>query len=515
MPLTSSIHARSKILSVAIYTRKSSAENLDLDFTSLDAQRTYCQTFIRSREAEGWTVYPEEYNDAGISGSTLKRPALQRLLADARERKFQVVVAYKYDRLSRNTKDFLQILDIFESHDVAFVSVTQPIDTTSCIGRLMRSILMDFAQFEREMVSERTRDKIAAMVQQGKRVGGFPVLGYDIAPDTRRWAVNLKESKAVSFIFTTYATYKSLSVTARLAQEQGYRMKEWVTRSGIKSGGMPFNKTNISLLLHNPIYIGQIRHHGKSYPGEHQGIIDASLFHQVQHILKTNDERKKSPHQGKYPFLLKGLVRCAVCNSVMTPTFTSSRYGRRYFYYKCVAVNKLDKSACTIRSLHARELEQTVIDKLAGYPHQIFIQEIASQAERMKNDELPSKWREKDRLITELEEVTRGITNLTAILEDKGISYGGRGPLLDALDRAVQEKDQLQLKIRNLEKEISDLDHAQMETETLQQALWNFKETFETMDFINQQNLMLRLIKEIIVYDKTTIKVHLNFGNKN
>src|ERR1700687_1830091 len=346
----------------AIYTRKSTDENMNSDFTSLDAQRGYCESYVGAKGGMGWKVYPEQYNDAGFSGGNMDRPAIQRLLNDARAGKFQVVVSYKYDRLTRSTRDFLNVLEIFAKYKVNFVSITQSIYTTSSMGRLMQSILIDFAQFEREMISERTRDKMAAMAMKGKRVGGGPVLGYDINHDTKKIVINEAEAKVLTCVFDTYLQEKSLSVTARQLNNRGYRLKKWITRRGPERGGRTFNKTNLSGMLRNPLYFGKVRYKGKLYAGEHKGIIEEVTFQRVQELLMKNTEKRRSVNQDKYDFLLRGLVKCAVCNSHMTPNFAYSRLGKKYFYYKCTAVNNLDKSACAIGSVPAKALEQFVVE---------------------------------------------------------------------------------------------------------------------------------------------------------
>ncbi|MDE2312987.1 MAG: recombinase family protein, partial [Elusimicrobia bacterium] len=415
----------------AIYTRKSTDENLRGDFTSLDAQREYCEAFIKSREGEGWRAFPVEYNDPGFTGGNMDRPGLKKLLIDARRGKFHAVVTYKYDRLSRNTRDFLHILDIFDKHGIAYVSVTQPIDTGSSVGRLMRSILMDFAQFERELISERTRDKRAAMAKKGKWPGGHPVLGYNVDKETKKLFINPLEAKQVRVLFETYLRIKSLSQTARELNKQGLRMKQWDTRVGNRRGGRRFNKANLDYVLRNPVYLGKIRHKGEVNEGEHKPILDSDIFSRVQKQLSSNGEKNKSPNQNKHNFLLRGLVRCSACGYQMIPNFAHSK-GHKYFYYKCLSVNKMDKTACPTKSVPARELEKIVLDRLAflGRSREL-VDRIVARAKEKSNSELPSKRQEKVQVIAQIGKIEADLRNVVDTIADRGKENPAYRALLD------------------------------------------------------------------------------------
>lgn len=341
----------------AVYTRQSVSERLTFKtgtngrataapqtFSSVDAQREACEAFIKSRVGEGWKVYPERFDDEGFSGGNMDRPALQRLLALIRQGKIQVIVAYKYDRLSRSMRDFVKLLELLDRHGVAFVSITQQFDTSTSIGRMFQMMLMGFAQFEREMISERTRDKRAAMIHKGKWPGGMPVIGYDVDYTNKKLIVNRKEDKQAHDQFLLYLKEKSLSRAARQLNGLGYRLKVWTTKKGEQRGGRRYNKANLTELLKNPIYLGKVRYKSELFDSEHPAIIEESLFQRVQKLLSKNGEHNKSANQDKHDFLLRGFVRCTACGSMMSPNFAYSR-GRKYFYYKCVKVNKLDKQS--------------------------------------------------------------------------------------------------------------------------------------------------------------------------
>jgi len=221
----------------AIYTRKSTDEGLDQEFNSLDAQRDSAAAYITSQQHEGWACVPDQYDDGGFTGGNMDRPALKRLLADIEAGKIDCVVVYKVDRLSRSLLDFARMLETFERYRVSFVSVTQQFNTATSMGRLVLNVLLSFAQFEREMISERTRDKIAATRRKGKWTGGIPVLGYDVDPKVSRLLVNSEEAARVAAIFELYLEQESLVATAAELNRRGWRTKHWITRKGHPRGG--------------------------------------------------------------------------------------------------------------------------------------------------------------------------------------------------------------------------------------------------------------------------------------
>src|SRR5229473_1631657 len=251
----------------AIYTRKSTEEGLDQEFNSLHAQREAGEAYIKSQKHLGWTLVSTHYDDGGFTGGNLDRPALQQLFEDVDAHRIDCVVVYKVDRLSRSLLDFARLVDRFDQRAVSFVSVTQQFNTTSSLGRLTLNILLSFAQFEREIIGERTRDKMSAARRKGKWVGGTPVLGYDVDPHGGRLVVNEEEAARVREIFGLYAKYRSLKVTVTELQERRWTTKQWTTKSGKHRKGRPFNKNGVMALLSNVVYTGQVCHQGQLYPG--------------------------------------------------------------------------------------------------------------------------------------------------------------------------------------------------------------------------------------------------------
>lgn len=273
----------------AIYTRKSTDEGLEQNFNSLDAQRAACEAYILSQAGEGWECLPELYDDGGWSGGNMERPALKALLGEIAKGQVDIVVVYKVDRLTRSLTDFARIVETFDNNEASFVSVTQAFNTTNSMGRLTLNVLLSFAQFEREVTGERIRDKIAASMARGIWMGGSIPKGYDLGD--RKLDVNPIESEQVRYIFKRYLELNSLISLAKDLDQNNIRSKRWTARSGKERGGYLYDPSGLSYLLRNRIYLGQITHKDKSYPGEHDAIVDADLFQQVQDRLAANHHK--------------------------------------------------------------------------------------------------------------------------------------------------------------------------------------------------------------------------------
>jgi DNA invertase Pin-like site-specific DNA recombinase len=284
-------------LRCAVYTRKSTEEGLDQEFNSLDAQRDACESYIASQRAEGWCLIQEHYDDGGISGATLERPALQRLLADIEVKRVEVLVVYKIDRLSRALMDFAKLVDVFDRNNVTFVSVTQSFNTTTSMGRLTLNILLSFAQFEREVIGERIRDKFRASRSRGMWMGGHSPLGYDVKD--RKLVVNESEAAIVRTIFERFVRIGSATTLARSLAAEGIRTKRQ----------RHIDRGYLYILLNNRTYVGDAVHKGVSYPGEHEPIITRELWDKVHAILQESPRKRAANTRGQNtPALLKGLL---------------------------------------------------------------------------------------------------------------------------------------------------------------------------------------------------------------
>jgi site-specific DNA recombinase len=322
-----------KLSRCAVYTRKSTEHNLDLAFTSLDAQREACEAYIKSQAGEGWRLINDRYDDGAFSGASLERPALQRLLADVRARRIDIVVVYKVDRLTRSLADFAKLIELFETHSVSFVSVTQAFNTRSSMGRLTLNVLLSFAQFERELIGERVRDKIAASKRKGIWVGGPVPLGY--AAVDKKIVVVPAEAEAVRTIFERYLELGSIRTLAEDLDQSGIRSKPRQLANGRLIGGGPFGVGALAHLLKNRFYIGEVVYRGEVYRGEHEPVLDSALFEEVQGKLAAQAVARRHRLRGS-PALLTGRLFDDRRNR-MTPTHTN-KGGVRYRYYVSQAV---------------------------------------------------------------------------------------------------------------------------------------------------------------------------------
>jgi site-specific DNA recombinase len=332
---------------------------LDQEFNSLDAQRESAEAFIRSQKPHSWTLLPTRYDDGGYSGGTLDRPALQRLLADVDSGKVDCVVVYKVDRLSRSLLDFARLMERFDRHAVSFVAVTQQLNTTNSLGRLTLNILLSFAQFEREIIGERTRDKMRAARRKGKWIGGTPVLGYDVAPEGGRLVVNDAEAEQVREIFQLYIRHRSLTAVREELARRGWTTKAYQSQRGKTHGGQCFQEPTLRRLLTNPLYIGNVKYQGEPYAGEQPAIIEPVLWETIQQEFRTGKRQGNRKLHSPDDALLQGLLYCHFCDFPMAHTWAHA-HGRQYRYYLC----RRKRAACPGRPVSARVIEDSVVTQL-------------------------------------------------------------------------------------------------------------------------------------------------------
>ena len=351
-------HARVRC---AIYTRKSSEEGLDQEFNSLQAQREACEAFINSQRHEGWVCLPKVYDDGGFSGATMERPALRRLLADLTAGRVDTVAVYKIDRLTRSLTDFAKIVEILDARGASFISVTQQFNTTTSMGRLTLNVLLSFAQFEREVIGERIRDKIAASKKKGMWMGGVPPLGYRV--EDHKLVVIDSEAEIVRSIFRRYAELGSVRLLKNNLDARGINSKAWTSASGRRIGGKPFSRGALYLILQNRTYLGEIVHNRQSHPGEHPPIIDQPLWDTVQGQLASNTAQCNSATRIRQPSLLTGMLFDCSGNA-MTPTHAVKK-GVRYRYYvsRPLIIKDRSEGSAGLR-LPAEAIEQVVTGRV-------------------------------------------------------------------------------------------------------------------------------------------------------
>ncbi len=364
----------------AIYTRKSHEEGLEQEFNSLDAQRESGEAYIKSQQHEQWKLLSTKYDDGGFSGGNLERPALKQLLADIERGKIDVIVVYKVDRLSRSLSDFAKLMELFDQHQVSFVSVTQQFNTTSSMGRLTLNMLLSFAQFEREVTSERIRDKFAASKQKGMWMGGTLPFGYRV--EERKLIIIDKEATVIKRVYDDYLNRKTPLLIAEQLNKEGLTIKQWQTQKGKVRGGGQWSPKQVYRLLTNPLYIGKIKHKDKIYEGEHQAIINLDFWEKVQQKIQKNSSQEKQQTEKKisnsHP--LKGLLRLATGES-LSPSGTK---GIRY-YVSQRAIKQGYKN-CDLKSLNANLLEDIVFAYALNRLPIILIQYILNQYQTTKHE---------------------------------------------------------------------------------------------------------------------------------
>jgi site-specific DNA recombinase len=484
-----------KTIRCAIYTRKSTNEGLDQEFTTLDNQREAALNYIASQKGEGWVAVSKEYNDGGFTGANMERPALRKLLEDIHKKEIDCVMVYKVDRLSRSLIDFSKMLELFEQNNVTFVSVTQHFNTNNSMGRLTLNILLSFAQFEREIISERTKDKMAAARKKGRYVGGCPIVGYDVDKENRRLVINPEEAKFVREVFDLFIRERSPLAVANIINEQGHFTKKHKKKSGDYMGGKSFQRTDVAFLVKNIIYSGRVRYMGQIYQGQHEAIISEDTFDKAQEIIASNTNVRYGKPDAQLVALLRHLLRCKHCNKSMTPSFTNKSAKKRYRYYVCLAAQKRGFKTCPTRSVNAESIETAVVDCLKKIATNS--DEQSDRVEKI-NNRIQAELKQ---LAAEQQDLDKGIEALTAkikALKDQPTKKSEKE--IYELAEALKDKEQQlsQAHIKSME-----LNEHMISKEEFQKAMVFTSPTWETLYPQEKKRILDFLIKEID-YDGST-----------
>ena len=491
----------------AIYTRKSTDEGLDQEFNTLDAQRESGEAYITSMQHEGWECLPEQYDDGGFTGGNMERPALKRLFADIEQGKVDCVIVYKVDRLSRSLLDFARMMETFEKNNISFVSVTQQFNTSTSMGRLILNVLLSFAQFEREIISERTRDKIAAARRKGKWSGGMPLLGYDVDPRGSKLIVNEDEAHQVRTIFELYLERKSMLATIEELDKRGWINKRWITRKGKERGGKVFTKTSLHKLLTNITYIGKLKYKEEVHDGEHEAIVSGEIWQRVQSLLQRNGRTGGAAVRNKFGALLKGILRCVPCDCAMSPTHSTKNGTKRYRYYVCTSAQKRGWHSCPSKSIPAGEIERLVVEqiKCIGRDPKLLHETIA-QAHSQGQSQVAAFEKERRGLEREL---TRWNTEIRQLLEQvvpKENNTPTTARLADLQDR-VSSAEQRATAIRE---QVIALSRDIVDQREVEQAMAIFDPVWESLT-PHEQVRIVQLLVERVDYDGRTGKVSITF----
>ncbi len=517
---------KSKIINCAVYTRVSVDERAETQaYSTLDNQRDSCLSYIKSQKSQGWRVF-KTYEDSGQSGGSLNRSALKQLIHDIKKGHIQVIVVYKIDRLTRSHKDFYSLLEVFNQNGVTFVSTTQHFDTTSSAGRLLLHIMLEFAQFEREMAQERTYDKRLAMARKGMYCGGRVPLGYD--SKKKQLIVNPEEAKIVQLCFELYPKLGSMGAVSKKLNEMGYRTKKFYIKGRKGGGSTKFDKKKVSSILSNPLYIGKVRFtdnkNDKEYlfDGEHKPIItDSKLWSDVQNILSLNRETRKTFKQNKYQMLFQGLIRCGVCKSQMSNS-SKQKNGKVYLYYRCIEAIAKGKTACTIRTLPADELENFLINEFKTLgKNQNLLRKSIEKANTTAKKSLGPLQKEKDGIEAQLVKTNQGLRRLVDILKSEDMPQKRVQTLLSEMSDLEASKEKLENESHRINTNMHHLSQYVIDTETFTKLFSEFQEIFETFSFEEKRNLILLLVKEVVYTpNKITVKFwgdlpEMNFDLKN
>jgi site-specific DNA recombinase len=467
-----------------LYTRVSSRNQLETDYSSLETQRERLEAYCRSQE--NYTVF-RIYEDGGYSADSLDRPALKEMVRDIRDGKLNCVLAYKIDRLTRSVKDFHLLMDLFDRNGVKFVSVTQSLDTQNPMGRLLRNVLLDFAQFEREMTADRTRDKMHQRAQKGLWNGGHAPYGYT-ARD-KKLVMNPEEAERVQFMFRYFANTPSLS---RLRQE--LHRFGWHNRSGKLWGKMTLDQ-----ILRNPIYCGLIRFNDQRFKGEHEALIEEVLFNKVQSARRQYTHSKTKSDR---TFLLKGLIRCSVCGSWMTPHYTQKRHkdgsAYRIPYYRCTKTMHFENSVCTIKHLNADQVEQLVIGKLSELSqNQDYLRMSVDELNRDVKRKIEPLEREAAPINKRLEEIEREINRYVRALGQGKLSIGRLEKEISSLEA---DRNVLRSRHDELRRMINDSVVRDYSAEVLQRTLKDFQSAFAALTPQEKAEALQCVLKTVTVH---------------
>ena len=464
----------------AIYVRKSTSAGLEQEFNSLDAQRESCANYARSR---GWTPLAETYEDGGYTGANVDRPAFQRLLADIDAKKIDVVVVYKVDRLSRSLLDFAKVMDRFHAAGAAFVSVTQNFSTADAMGRLTLNMLMSFAEFEREMIAERTRDKIAAARRRGKWTGGIAPLGYRI--EASKLVVVESDARVVREIFALYLERRSL-----------FQVMTALGVRGRTRGARRWTKDALLRILRNPTYVGEVRLGDEVYAGEHAAIVERAVFDRVKAVMLRTP---LAAPQRNPEYVLRGILRCAGCGGAMT-TASTRKGSRIYRFYRCVARDKQGASGCTMRPLAARAIEALVLDRLRERAPAVDTGDVAAAIqERLDADGAKLQALRQDvprRLASLARELDRLAETMPTL---KGAARRVAEERVEKVDEARREQE---AQLAQCERRASELERAGVDAQWVGTVLADFDGLWANMTPENRARLMRALVERVVVHDE-------------
>lgn len=476
----------------ALYTRVSSRQQMECDYNSLESQREKLEAYCQSQDGYVASKY---YEDGGHSGSSLNRPGLNQMLSDIRCGLIDSVLVYKIDRLARSVRDFHTLVEVFEDYGVRFVSVTQNFDTSGPMGRLLLNILLDFAQFEREMIADRTQDKMQQRAQKGLWNGGIPPYGY--TRNDKKLVPQSEEAATVRFMFDCFANDPSITRLRSQLQSRGL----------LPRSGKQWLKTSLSNMLHNPVYVGKVRSHGEVYEGQHEGIVQDGVFERVQALVP---ERTHASTRIDRTYRLKGLLKCGDCGSFMTPHYTLKRRKDgtvyRIFYYRCTKTMHFSNDVCRVRSVNADKIEESVLGELTEL----------SRNERYLSKSISELNRDIERSIAPLLADEKLLKSRIAEIEaeiDRFVNAIGRGTMsVERLESEMESRERdrvlLQSQLDDLQQRIGHNTVAEFDVGIVRKNLADFRLAYEAVSPREQAEALQCILKEVTVFpDKIVMEI--------
>ena len=489
---------------VAIYCRQS-VEDTTSTFNSLHAQREAVEAYVTSQRGAGWVALPERYDDGGYTGANMARPAFKRLMAEIEAGRVDVVAVYKIDRLSRSMLDFVRLMEAFKQSGVTFVSVTQQFSTTDAVGRMTLNLLATFAEFERECISERTKDKISAARRKGMWTGGRPVLGYDLVQ--KRLGPNKDEAEQVRAIFALYLECGSLMRAVEELNRRGWRAKSWTTAIGEQVRGGRFDKSSLRHLLRNPIYVGRTRLGTESFEGVHEAIVDREVWDAVQVRLRTNGQRGTPGSPNKYGHLLRGILFCGACGSAMQSTY-ARRGDRTWSYYVCGRMQQEGASTCPGSRVAVGELEAFVVARIRQVGiDPALVREAIAAARREREARLPELEADVRRSGVDKKRLESERTNLVSAVAGGG---AGVGVLVERLGAVDEELAAVEARIEVARAELVTARVQALDEAELRAALASFDPVWDEL-FPRERARILALLIERITYRRADGEVSITF----
>ncbi len=491
-----------------IYTRISDLEKSEISPSdTIASQRDICESFIKTRPH--WKLLPIRYDDRNYSGGTLDRPALNRLRQEAKQGKFNMIIVKSIDRFSRDLRQFFEVYPELEKYSVHLCCASQTFSTDDATGRLILQVLLSFAEFERQLASERTKDRMRFRAKNGFFHGGSPPLGYDFTKKKGILTINKRETKIVSLIFNKYIEIQSSHRVAVFINSLGYRTKAWTTKTKQKRGGNKFTESIILNTLKKVTYIANTKADKELFPAQWKPIISERVFARVQKLIANNAQTKTSISENKYKLLLTGLIWCDYCKSQMTANHSlKTKNGKKiaYLYYKCTKVDHSDKTACAIRSVPARELENLIIERIKMLSQNREITDtVIKSANKISKNRLPELIKTRNELFGDLTKIKNEAQPLITALQTKKLSL-----VQDKLEKLEETKTTLENRLQQLEYEIDREKLKTVNPDLVAQNLTTFRTVFERLSFEKKYQLLHLLIKEII-YQKNHSQIKIKF----